>query len=80
MLRSEPFFRTFTRREPCDTTRQTEGLFALSCGENGPRRRWAAGDGPDGSRLHARLELLRSRRASLEVMWMDPRAAQQEGP
>jgi predicted lactoylglutathione lyase len=31
MLLSEPFFRTFTRREPCDTTRQTEGLFALSC-------------------------------------------------
>ena len=32
MLLTEPFFRTFTRREPCDTTRQTEGLFALSCG------------------------------------------------
>jgi predicted lactoylglutathione lyase len=31
MLLAEPFFRTFTRREPCDTTRQTEGLFALSC-------------------------------------------------
>ena len=31
MLLTEPFFRTFTRREPCDTTRHTEGLFALSC-------------------------------------------------
>jgi hypothetical protein len=31
MLLAEPFFRTFTKREPCDTTRQTEGLFALSC-------------------------------------------------
>lgn len=31
MLLTEPFFRTFTKREPCDTTRQTEGLFALSC-------------------------------------------------
>jgi predicted lactoylglutathione lyase len=31
MLLAEPFFRTFTRREPCDTTRQTEGLFALAC-------------------------------------------------
>jgi predicted lactoylglutathione lyase len=31
MLLSEPFFRTFTRRDPCDTSRQTEGLFALSC-------------------------------------------------
>jgi predicted lactoylglutathione lyase len=31
MLLTEPFFRTFTQREPCDTTRFTEGLFALSC-------------------------------------------------
>jgi predicted lactoylglutathione lyase len=31
MLLAEPFFKTFTRRELCDTTRHTEGLFALSC-------------------------------------------------
>ena len=31
MLLREPFFRTFTRNDICDTTRQTEGLFALSC-------------------------------------------------
>jgi predicted lactoylglutathione lyase len=31
MLLGEPFFRTFTKRELCDTTKQTEGLFALSC-------------------------------------------------
>ncbi|HSK10260.1 MAG TPA: VOC family protein [Vicinamibacterales bacterium] len=31
MLLAEPFFQTFTRREPCDTTRYTEGMFALSC-------------------------------------------------
>src|SRR5262245_51663035 len=31
MLLTEPFFRSFTRREVCDTTRHTEGLFALSC-------------------------------------------------
>jgi predicted lactoylglutathione lyase len=31
MLLTEPFFRTFTKREPCDTTTHTEGLFALSC-------------------------------------------------
>src|SRR5215470_8476171 len=31
MLLSKPFFRTFTKREICDTTSQTEGLFALSC-------------------------------------------------
>src|SRR5213594_3038726 len=32
MLLGEPFFRTFTKRELCDTTRHTEALFALSCG------------------------------------------------
>src|SRR5262245_31913657 len=32
MLLTEPFFRSFTTRDICDTTRQTEGLFALSCG------------------------------------------------
>ena len=31
MLLSEPFFTTFTRHELCDTSRQTEGLFALGC-------------------------------------------------
>jgi predicted lactoylglutathione lyase len=31
MLLKEPFFQTFTKREICDTSRQTEGLFALSC-------------------------------------------------
>jgi uncharacterized protein len=31
MLLAEAFFKTFTKRELCDTTRQTEGLFALSC-------------------------------------------------
>jgi len=31
MLLDEAFFRTFTKREICDTSRHTEGLFALSC-------------------------------------------------
>jgi hypothetical protein len=31
MLLTEPFFKTFTTREPCDTRSHTEGLFALSC-------------------------------------------------
>jgi predicted lactoylglutathione lyase len=31
MLLTDPFFRSFTAREPCDTTRQTEALLALSC-------------------------------------------------
>jgi predicted lactoylglutathione lyase len=32
MLLTQPFFRTFTRREPCNTRVHTEGLFAISCG------------------------------------------------
>jgi uncharacterized protein len=31
MLLREPFFRTFTKRDLCDTTRQSEALIALSC-------------------------------------------------
>jgi predicted lactoylglutathione lyase len=32
MLLTEPFFRTFTKKDLCDTSKYTEGLFALSCG------------------------------------------------
>lgn len=31
MLLTESFFKTFTKREVCDTTKQTESLLALSC-------------------------------------------------
>ena len=31
MLLTQPFFKTFTRREVCDTSKYTEGLLALSC-------------------------------------------------
>jgi len=31
MLLSEPFFRTFTTHELCDTSKYTEGLMAISC-------------------------------------------------
>jgi uncharacterized protein len=31
MLLAEPFFKTFTTREVCDTARHTEALIALSC-------------------------------------------------
>jgi predicted lactoylglutathione lyase len=33
MLLTESFFRNFTKRAICDTRSQTEGLFALSCGD-----------------------------------------------
>ena len=32
MLLAEPFFKTFTKREICNTSTHSEGLFALSCG------------------------------------------------
>jgi hypothetical protein len=32
MLLAQPFFKTFTNREICDTGKYSEGLFALSCG------------------------------------------------
>jgi predicted lactoylglutathione lyase len=31
MLLTEPFFKTFTKKEICNTQVQTEGYFALSC-------------------------------------------------
>lgn len=31
MLLVEPFFKTFTKKEICNTSTSTEGLFALSC-------------------------------------------------
>jgi predicted lactoylglutathione lyase len=31
MLLSEPFFRGFTKKEPADTSKSTEAMFALSC-------------------------------------------------
>ena len=31
LLLTEPFFKTFTKREICNTHTHTEGLFALSC-------------------------------------------------
>src|ERR1044071_97176 len=31
MLLTEPFFKTFTRRDICDTSQGTEALLALSC-------------------------------------------------
>ena len=31
MLLTDPFFRTFTKRQPADTAKSTEAMFALSC-------------------------------------------------
>jgi len=51
MLLSAPFFKTFTKREICDTATHTEGLFALSCAsraEVDDASLGSAVDGPQG--------------------------------
>jgi predicted lactoylglutathione lyase len=35
MLLAEPYFKTFTKQALCDTSKATEGLFALSCESRG---------------------------------------------
>ena len=62
MLLTEPFFKKFTRREVCDTSKYTEGLLALSCGSRAEvddlvKKAIAAGH-------------------HWEPFWMDPSAAQ----
>ena len=85
MLLTEPFFRTFTRREPCDTSRQTEGLFALSCATRAEvdelvQTALAAGgtpamDAQDHGFMYAR-SFYDPDGHHWEVFWMDPKAAQ----
>lgn len=89
MLLDEAFYRTFTKREPCDTTRQNEGLVALSCVSR------AEVDGLVGVALEAGgsqampptdhgFMYVRSfydpDGHHWEVLWMDPEVAQGEGP
>ena len=38
MLLVEPFFKTFTKRQLCDTRTHTEGLFAISVGSRADKR------------------------------------------
>jgi predicted lactoylglutathione lyase len=85
MLLEEPFFRTFTRREPCDTTRHTEGLFALSCqsrAEVDEMVKTAVGAGgqyamePQDHGFMYGWSFYDPDGHHWEVMWMDPAAAQ----
>jgi predicted lactoylglutathione lyase len=84
MLLSEPFFKTFTKRELCDTTKQTEGLFALSCDNRAEvdamvQKAVAAGGRPAADRQDHGF-MYGSSFYDLdghhwEVLWMDPNAA-----
>jgi uncharacterized protein len=84
MLLTETFFKTFTKRELCDTTRQTEGLIAMSCGSRAEvddlvHRALAAGGTPAMDPLdHGFMygwSFYDLDGHHWEVLWMDPAAA-----
>jgi hypothetical protein len=85
MLLGQPFFRSFTKREICDTSRYTESLLAVSCGsrmevDDLVKKAVAAG------RQHAMepqdhgfmygWSFYDLDGHHWEVFWMDPKAAQ----
>jgi len=85
MLLAEPFFRTFTKREPCDTTRHTEALIALSCSSRDEvddlvKKAMAAGgthamDATDHGFMYT-WSFYDLDGHHWEVFWMDPAAVQ----
>jgi uncharacterized protein len=85
MLLTEPFFKTFIKKELCDAQRQTEALFALSCESRaevdqlvdaalaaGGQR---AGDSQDHGFMYA-WSFYDLDGHHWEVLWMDPAAVQ----
>lgn len=85
MLLAEPFFRTFTKNEPCDTSKATEALLALSCESKADveamvRRAIDAGgrhamDPMDHGFMYA-WSFYDLDGHHWEVLWMDPAAVQ----
>jgi len=85
MLLAAPFFKTFTKREACDTARHTEGLFALSCGSRAEvdemvKKAIAAGgthamDPQDHGFMYG-WSFYDLNGHHWEPFWMDPKAAQ----
>ena len=85
MLLREPFFRTFTKRQLCDTSVHTEGLFALSCDSRAEvddmvKKAIAAGgthamDAQDHGFMYA-WSFYDIDGHHWEVLWMDPKAIQ----
>ena len=86
MLLGEPFFKTFTKRELCDTSKQTEGLFALSCESRAEvdeivKKAVAAGGqhamDPQEHGFMYGWSFYDLDGHHWEVMWMDPKVLQQ---
>jgi uncharacterized protein len=89
MLLTEPFFKSFTKNEICNTSAQTEGLFALSCSsrdevndlvkraiESGGKR---AMDPQDHGFMYG-WSFYDPDGHHWEVVWMDPKVASGEAP
>jgi uncharacterized protein len=85
MLLTRPFFKTFTRREVCDTSRYTEGLLALSCdsraeGDELVKKAFAAGGQramePQDHGFMYGWSFYDLDGHHWEIFWMDPQAAQ----
>ena len=89
MLIHEAFYRTFTTRELCDTTRQNEGLVALSC-ESRAEVDGLVDSAVDAGGAQAMPPVdhgFMYERSFYDpdghhwaVLWMDPEAAQGEAP
>jgi uncharacterized protein len=85
MLLNQPFFKTFTKREVCDTSKYTEGLLALSCDSRTEvdemvKKALAAGgqlamDPQDHGFMYG-WSFYDPDGHHWEVFWMDPKAAQ----
>ena len=85
MLLTRPFFKTFTRREVCDTSRYTEGLLALSCESRAEvdelvKKAFAAGGQramePQDHGFTYGWSFYDLDGHHWEIFWMDPQAAQ----
>lgn len=86
MLLTEPFFKTFTKKEPCNTATRTECLLALSCETREEADRLvdtaiAAGgqeavDPVDHGFMYTRA-FYDLDGHHWEVVWMDPKALEQ---
>ena len=89
MLIHETFYRTFTKRELCDTTRQNEGLVALSCENRAEvdglvRRAVEAGGSqampPTDHGFMYERSFYDPDGHHWAVLWMDPKVAQGQEP
>jgi uncharacterized protein len=85
MLLMQPYFKTFTKKQICDTSTHSEGLIALSCGsraevEDIVKKAFAAGgkpamDAQDHGFMYG-WSFYDLDGHHWEVVWMDPSAVQ----